>query len=292
MGASSTRGLIAPFLFCVENASLLSLSIFNMDPILKWPGGKRHLLKTLLPLASDVRGRYFEPFLGGGALYFAVAPKHAMLGDINPDLVNFYHQLVANPKSLVDRISKLKNNATTYYRLRASSPPTSLDQAVRFFFLNKTCFNGLYRTNLRGQFNVPFGNNKRAVLASPECFKVAARMLRTTTLRVADFESTCNLASKGDFVFLDPPYTVAHENNGFVRYNAPLFTWSDQARLREVVERLSSRGVRFVVTNASHPSIERLYKGFRHYQVTRMSLLSANSKFRRPVTELVTTNCH
>src|SRR5713101_1362901 len=233
-----------------------------MDPILKWPGGKRHLLKTLLPLTSKATGCYFEPFLGGGALYFAVAPQRAILGDINADLINFYEQVVTHRRLLIKQISTFKNNATTYYKVRASSPVRAVDRAARFFFLNKTCFNGLYRTNLLGQFNVPFGNNRRATAANVDCFRDAATLLRNATLKVADFENTCGLASKGDVVFLDPPYTVAHENNGFVRYNAALFTWNDQARLRDVVECLSRRGIRFVLTNANHPSIERLYRGF------------------------------
>lgn len=208
-------------------------------------------------------------------MYLALQPDSAVLGDINEELINFYDILVGNWRKLYDALVHLPNEWDTYYRMRATRPSTPFRRAVRFFYLNRTCFNCLFRTNLRGEFNVPFGNSGRRILPDWERFEEVSSAFQKSTLLCGDFEATCSNAVGGDLLFFDPPYTVSHENNGFIKYNANLFAWRDQERLKSF---------------ASHDSIRRLYRTYEINSFERSSTLSAQLHGRHNVRELIITN--
>ena len=263
-----------------------------LEPFLKWPGGKRWLVHQYASLFPSQYRRYLEPFLGGGAVFFHLKPQRAVLSDTNGELVNAYQCLKKHAKAIDKRLSDLqrKHNDTLYYRIRETRPTGAIEQAVRFLYLNRTCFNGIYRVNLRGEFNVPIGTKDR--VAYPEDYlQDIAACLRHASIRVADFENTLDKAEADDFVFVDPPYTVMHNNNNFVKYNAKLFSWTDQLRLASAVKRAVRRGAAVMVSNADHQSVRELYRDFgTHHRVDRTSILAADFLHRRKTTELLITS--
>jgi DNA adenine methylase len=263
-----------------------------LEPFLKWPGGKRWLVHQYAALFPSQYHRYLEPFLGGGAVFFHLKPQRAVLSDTNRELVNAYQCLKKHAKAIEKRLTDLqcKHNATLYYRIRETRPTAAIEQAVRFLYLNRTCFNGIYRVNLRGEFNVPIGTKDRVAYPDDYLQEVAAR-LRHASVRVADFENTLEKAVAGDFVFVDPPYTVMHNNNNFVKYNAKLFSWTDQQRLASAVKKAARRGAAVMVSNADHQSVRDLYRNFgTHHRVDRTSILAADFLYRRKTTELLITS--
>jgi len=262
------------------------------EPFLKWPGGKRWLVHQYASLFPSQYRRYLEPFLGGGAVFFHLTPQRAVLSDTNSDLVNAYQCLRKHAKVIEKRLSELqqKHSKTLYYRIRATRPADTIEQAVRFLYLNRTCFNGIYRVNLKGDFNVPIGT--KDVVAYPKDYlQGIATSLRHASIRVADFEETIDRAVADDFVFVDPPYTVMHNNNNFLKYNANLFSWTDQLRLVSAVKRAARRGAAIMISNADHQSVRELYSGFgTHHRVNRASVLAADFLHRRKTTELLITS--
>ena len=262
------------------------------EPFLKWPGGKRWLVQQHPSLFPSRYERYVEPFLGGGSVFFHLAPPNAVLADTNQDLINAYQCLKDDAKSIERRLAKLQreHGRDLYFRIRATRPTSSLGRAVRFLYLNRTCFNGIYRVNLKGDFNVPMGS-KTLVEYPADYLQTIGAHLRNASLCVADFEKTIDNVKAGDFVFVDPPYTVMHNNNNFVKYNSSLFSWEDQQRLAGAIKRASSRGVAVMLSNADHHSVRALYKDFGHHiRVKRSSILAANPMHRRETTELIVTN--
>lgn len=254
-------------------------------PLIKWPGGKRALVPALLAHAPASFNKYYEPFFGGGALFFAIAPEKAVLGDVNEELISCYRCIRDQPQKLIAALRKKSNSAEDYYAVRASKPRTELSRAARFLYLTRLSFNGIHRVNLRGEFNVPYGHKTHLRPVDSEQLETTSRALSAATLEVGDFEATTKRASKGDFVFFDPPYTVAHANNGFVKYNENIFSWADQVRLAKCARSLASRGCHVLVSNADHASVRSLYKGIEHHVIKRHSVIAASSTHRRKITE-------
>jgi DNA adenine methylase len=257
-------------------------------PFLKWPGGKRWLVPRACELLEGlIFTRYVEPFLGGGAMYFGLRPANAILVDINRDLINVYKQVQADPTELIDRLKRLPVDAEEYERIRVSLPMDPVDAAVRFLYLNRTAFGGMYRLNRQGQFNVPFGGGQRtpAPLWRDRLLAEASSALEGAVIRVADFEETLAEAGAGDLVYCDPTYTVAHNNNGFVRYNERNFSWADQKRLARVCSEAAGRGAFVLVSNAVHDEIEALYPNAELLTVSRWSRLSPRPHKRQRTSE-------
>jgi len=203
-----------------------------VEPFLKWAGGKRWLIASgQLPMPGRF-GRFVEPFLGSGAVYFSLQPRRALLSDINIELITLYKQIKAAPDILRCLMDKHQRNhsQTYYYEVRSQVPRTDMKAAARILYLNRTCWNGLYRVNLRGQFNVPIGTKDTVVFESDD-FGRLARTLKGAILRCSDFEAVVGDCAEGDFLYVDPPYTVQHNFNGFLKYNERIFTWADQKRL-------------------------------------------------------------
>ncbi len=258
-----------------------------MKPFIKWAGGKRWLVDNQQFELPNFDGRYIEPFLGGGAVFFHVAPQRAILSDINPNLINTY-RAVRDDWLLVERELKKMQRLHCkefYYQERDRLRRTPHTKAAQFLYLNRTCFNGLYRENLSGKFNVPIGTKTQVVMPDDD-FEAASKTLQNTSIEVCDFEESLGLATKGDFVFLDPPYTTAHNTNGFIKYNQKIFSWDDQIRLRKCVEAARFRGAKIMMTNANHQSICDLYSGLGEPEVvSRASVMSGNSVSRGTTTE-------
>jgi DNA adenine methylase len=263
-----------------------------LEPFLKWPGGKRWLVHQYASLFPSQYRRYLEPFLGGGAVFFHLTPQRAVLSDTNSDLINAYQCLRKHAKVIEKRLFDLqqKHSKEFYYRVRATRPADTIEQAARFLYLNRTCFNGIYRVNLNGEFNVPIGT-KDLVAYPKDYLQGIATCLRHASIRVADFEETIDRAVADDFVFVDPPYTVMHNNNNFLKYNANLFSWADQLRLVSAVKRAARRGAAIMISNADHHSVRELYSNFgTHHRVNRVSVLAADFLHRRKTTELLITS--
>ena len=256
-------------------------------PFLKWAGGKRWLINNNslnLPIKYN---KYFEPFLGSGALFFFLTPKNAYLSDTNAGLIELYETIKNHPEDLAKlMLVHHKNHSKDYYyNMRKQVPLYRLERAARFLYLNRTCWNGLYRVNYQGNFNVPIGT-KTSVILSTDDFVSISDVLKTTELVCSDFEKAIDLTKEGDFLFVDPPYTVQHNNNNFIKYNENLFSWSDQERLKNALLRAKERKVQIIATNADHPSIRNLYENVGQYQqLSRQSVLASNSDKRGNTTE-------
>lgn len=265
-----------------------SISCEPVTPFLKWLGGKRWLMPFLKEKLSDSQySRYIEPFLGGGASFFYIRLKPALLSDLNSQLINTYIQVRDNPQEIIRRLRMIPVNAQTYYRMRSLNPASSIVRAVRFLYLNRTAFSGVYRVNGKGEFNVPFGHYQGGtrILWEQNLIINASQALEGSHIFCSDFETAVNNAKKGDLLYCDPTYTTMHNNNGFRKYNEVCFSWADQERLANACHRAASRGATVVVSNAYHSEIRNLYDGFEAITVDRNSVLCPDSSKRRPVQE-------
>ncbi len=262
-----------------------------MTPFLKWPGGKRW---AAVQIGEYVRkylnGKYYEPFLGGGAVFFEICPKKSVLSDINDELITTYQQVQKHPKELSQAVKRLKVGKPDYSQIRASNPRAHLNIAARFIYLNRTGFAGMYRINKMGKFNVPYGGGERtpAILWKHKLLDRASVALRRASVRCSDFGEALLSAKHGDVVYCDPIYTIAHNNNCFRRYNEAIFSWHDQERLRNLAFTAARRGATVLVSNAHHQDIAKLYQSRRCTEVielARMSCIAANPKHRRSIQE-------
>ncbi len=260
-----------------------------VKPFLKWAGGKRWLVAQHLSIFPSSYNRYIEPFLGSGAVFFNLCPKSSILSDINNDLIDTYRAIQIDWKKVFSTLKKHHKNHCKeyYYKVRSIKPKTIYDRAARFIYLNRTCWNGLYRVNLKGEFNVPIGTKTDVIMKTDDFAKVS-ELLKNVKLKNLDFEHVVNEAKAGDLLFIDPPYTVRHYHNGFIKYNEKLFSWNDQERLSECLKRAKKRGASIVLTNASHSSIKKLYEdSFILETVKRSSIIAANPSNRKQSKELV-----
>jgi len=261
-------------------------------PFIRWVGGKTWLIPRLKPFIPKSFNRYFEPFLGSGAVYFAVCNGHkAYLSDTNVELVNAFTQVRDNCGQVIRYLRDFQNSEDEYYRIRATEFRGQIKRAAQFIFLNRTCFNGVYRVNRDGRFNVPYGHNPKAPIYGPDHFMQVSTKLRNAEILARDFDLLRDVVVSGDFVFLDPPYTVAHGNNGFVEYNKKLFSWEDQERLALFVDFLNKQGVHYVLTNAAHDSIRKLYLNLgKLFELERHSTITSVVGKRSRTTEYLFTN--
>lgn len=258
-------------------------------PFLKWAGGKRWLTSSYPELLQRPFQRYIEPFLGSGAVFFHLAPRHALLADRNSELIETYQAIKDDWHRVLKELHKHNRSHSKryYYAVRSMKPRNPYTRAARLIYLNRTCWNGLYRVNLHGQFNVPIGTKPSALLYSDD-FESISKLLLTAELCVADFADVISQAGRNDLVFVDPPYTVKHNLNGFVKYNETLFSWDDQIRLRDCVVEANARGASIVLTNAYHKSIKKLYRNIgTQRRLKRLSVLAADISKRKVCDELL-----
>ncbi|TFW18858.1 DNA adenine methylase [Duganella callida] len=261
----------------------------SLLPFLKWAGGKRWLAEHVLNLIPSNFSTYYEPFLGSGAIFFSLQPKAAVLSDLNNDLINAYVSIRddAERVSTVLRRHHRQHSKDYYYEVRGQALRAQHTRAAQFIYLNRTCWNGLYRVNLAGNFNVPIGTKTKVILDTDN-FPATAELLNNAELHCRDFEETINLAGNNDVIFADPPYTIHHNHNGFIKYNENIFSWQDQIRLRDSLVRAAARGAKVIMTNANHESVRSLYEnGFLLTPVSRMSVIAGASSARKAYEELL-----
>ena len=264
-----------------------------MEPFLKWAGGKRWLLPKLLDKLPAFN-TYYEPFAGSGGLFFALEPKQAVLSDTNPELINCYRCVRDHCQEVIKILRRLKPNKETYYRVRDKlyQRGDKVKRAAYFIYLNKTCWNGLYRVNREGRFNVPVGRvNSSVEVFDPEQLVVASHLLRRAKIKCCDFQLAVEDVQPDDLVYFDPPYITTHLNNGFIKYNSRLFHHSDELRLARTAQALAMRRASVIVSNAAHPLIRQQYDGpFYKAEIRRKSAIAADASHRSQFKELVITN--
>lgn len=262
-------------------------------PFLKWVGGKSNLLHSLRPLAPKDYETYIEPFVGGGALFFDLRPHKAILSDLNPELMNCYRVVRDKPHELVRSLEAIPVDKRTYYTIRRQNPEElqAVERAARLIYLNKTCYNGLYRVNKKGQFNTPFGRHEKVRICNPACINAASKALQGVMLLTSDFEYILSTyARPKDFIYLDPPYPPVGLFSDFKRYTKEFFFEKDHIRLAKAVEELDNRRCRFVLSNAMHSLILKLYAKFRKIDVEAPRYINCRGGKRGNVPELLITN--
>ena len=265
-------------------------------PFLRWAGGKQKLatvLATFVPSQNRYK-KYFETFLGGGAVFFSVQPKQAVISDTNEDLMNCYRQVSRHPKQIAASVHQYarRDSHCFFYQIRSSlnSKSSVIERAARFIYLNKTAFNGIYRVNTKGQFNVPYGPSQNGpAIPSPNVLRAASRCLRRARIVSGDFEDVVAEASRNDFVYLDPPYPPRSDTAYFAHYSADRFGWKQQVRVARIFRRLARKGCLVMLSNADQKKVRSLYKGFFIRRLSTTRWLGSNGD-RFGVREIVVTN--
>lgn len=271
----------------------------KVSPFLRWTGSKRwfvnHHLQEFLPLNSY--NNYHEPFLGAGSVFFHLknntetSDRDFYLSDSNQDLINTYTQLRDNPIEVINYLKKMENSSDFYYKIRSENPRKAEKRAARFIFLNKTSFNGIYRVNSKGIYNVPYGKREKVDIINEKALLNISKTLDNVIIRNQSFESNIDNIKEKDLVFIDPPYTVAHDNNGFIEYNQKLFSWEDQIKLKSYIEHIIDIGAFFILTNANHSSIIDLYQNIGTSKIlSRYSQVGGRNKTRGIFNEIVIYN--
>ncbi|WP_340084225.1 Dam family site-specific DNA-(adenine-N6)-methyltransferase [Siminovitchia sp. FSL H7-0308] len=234
-------------------------------PILKWAGGKTQMLEVLSAASPKKFNKYIEPFIGGGALFFNLNPKHAIISDLNQELVNLYSTISSNVEEVIEVLKTMPNEKEFFLQVREQNETllSPIQKAARTIYLNKTCFNGLYRVNKQGKFNVPFANLKNPKICDEENLKAASLILQNTSIIHGDYKTVLqNFAEPGDFIFLDPPYLPVSEYSDFKRYTKEQFYEEDHVELAEEVKRLHELGCHVLLTNSNHPLVHELYSDY------------------------------
>ena len=260
-------------------------------PFLKWAGGKKWFVNRESARFPQTYNRYIEPFLGGGSVFFFLEPHDAILSDINQELIQTYISFKEEFPSVFEYLKKhYRNDSPDYfYKVRETQTRTSHTAAARMIYLNKACFNGIYRVNRNGEFNVPYGKHKSINLIKKE-LEDSYRCLGNAQILCQDFEKTIDMSENGDFIFCDPPYAVINEENRFVAYNAESFSWDDQIRLANSLEKASTRGVKIIMTNVDHPKVRALYQDNPEFEldsVDRHCFISGTNSGRSVYSELI-----
>jgi DNA adenine methylase len=263
----------------------------NNRPFLRWAGSKRQLVPELSKYWGDGYSRYIEPFVGSASLFFYLSPKLAILGDLNSELIAMYQQVKSNLPAVLSELNTMKRSKEEYLRLRATKPDTlKPDQrAARFIYLNRYCFNGLYRTNRAGEFNVPYGGDKSGELPTVEVLKRCSLCLKSAKLVKGSFEHTLEMAQPGDFVYMDPPFSVTAWRV-FNEYNAMIFSKHQLQVLRNYVMELNAKGIKFVISYAECEEGISLGKGFHIEKVAVRRNIAGFTASRRKTSELLISN--
>jgi DNA adenine methylase len=267
-----------------------------MRPLLKWAGGKRGLVERILeqfPQDQQTRA-YHEPFVGGGAVFFRLEPAGGTINDVNPRLMNLYRVVRDRPDELIEAARGYRYEEAEYYRLRDrfNSGPDPVEDAALLLYLNRTCYNGLYRVNSRGEFNVPFGTYSDPTIVHPRLIRRASALLGGVDVLCGDFEYLRSRARKGDLCYMDPPYQPASRTASFVDYSAGGFGEADQARLRDLCVELDARGVHVVQSNSDTSLIRSLYEGtgFRLVSLRTTRMISSKVSSRGGGRDLLITS--
>ena len=268
-------------------------------PVVKWVGGKRQLLDDITPLLPKRINSYCEPFLGGGAVLFSVQPSKAIVNDLNSDLMLVYKVIRDDVEALIASLKKHENNPDYFYKIRDMDrnkriyqSMSNIDKASRILYLNKTCFNGLFRVNSSGEFNSPFGNYKNPNIINEPVLRAVNKYfsLNNITFYNEDFSETLKRVSKSCFVYLDPPYDPVSDTSSFTGYNKGGFDKKEQIRLKECCDELNQRGVKFMLSNSATTFIKELYKEYNITIVEARRSINADATKRGVVEEVLIRN--
>lgn len=270
--------------------------MINARPVLKWAGGKGQLLPELLNRMPATLGAYHEPFAGSAALFFELAARNrltsAYLSDVNPALMEVYVAIRDCVEEVIDVLKRHPHDETHYYTIRALHPATLTlpERAARVIYLNKTCYNGLYRENRAGHFNVPFGRYKNPTICDEPNLRAASRTLQTVTLTCEHYSSALQAAQTGDFVYFDPPYHPMSSTSNFTAYARHGFGEADQEQLRDVFRELTRRGVNVMLSNSDTPFVRDLYAGYAIARVYAARHVNSKARLRGKVPEVIVCN--
>ena len=263
-----------------------------IEPFVRWAGGKSWFIPHLTQLINGIDINHFhEPFLGGAAVFLALEhKKKSYLTDVNEDLINAYIQIRDNAQHVMTVLLSYSNTKEDYYRIRSLNLDDPIEQAAKFIYLNQTSYNGLYRVNRSGKYNVPYGFRRNWHYEESRVLQVSEK-LQKANLRCGDFEINKYKIKRHDIVFLDPPYTVSHNDNGFIEYNKNLFSLDDQERLYRFIEYIKRKDAYYILTNAAHPKIEEIFgKEDQPIELMRYSLIGGKNSERKKIAEYVFTN--
>lgn len=259
------------------------MSIAKPKPFLKWAGGKKQLLPLLMSQVPLSYNKYIEPMLGGGALFFALLPQIAILADSNEELINCFKIVKDNVHALIDELKEFKNEESFYYNVRKQEPMelTPVQRAARTIYLNKTCYNGLYRVNKKGKFNVPYGKRKNPKIVDEQTLFAASKALKNSKLLVGDYKTILRKhAKQGDFIYLDPPYYPSGKYADFKRYTKEFFYEEDHIELRDEFSKLINSGCSAILTNSNTNFVRKLYDGFDYEAVDTRRNISSKASTR------------
>jgi DNA adenine methylase len=264
-------------------------------PFLKWVGGKRRLIPQFKKYIPKTFKAYYEPFLGGGSVFFHLLPKSAILTDINQCLINTYCAVRDDVNSLIELLWEHQENhqqspQNYYYKIRAEKMATPLEKAARFIYLNKTCFNGLYRVNNSGEFNVPLGSYKNPKICSTELLISASKQLKNAIIETKPFTHVLDGATAGDFVYFDPPYHPISATSNFTSYSCGGFSEKNQLELRDTFKKLAEKDVKVMLSNSDCPFIKEIYAGFNIHKIWAGRSINSHTDKRGKISEVLITN--
>lgn len=278
---SNQKALLTKEILSPEEAEQDAL----VQPFLKWAGGKRQLLSEIRKFRPRQFGCYFEPFVGAGALLFDLQPQRAVINDTNAELIGLYQVIKESPEQLIELATSYPMTKEAYYEIRAEDRNSNfgdkslLERAARLIYLNKTCFNGLFRVNSRGQFNVPFGDYAKKRVLDPAVIRAVSAYLNRASVQILnlDFDDSVADAKRGDFVYFDPPYDPLSETSSFTAYSANSFNRDEQQRLKLLCDELCERGCYVLASNSATPFIRELYDDCRYTTVEVKATRAINS---------------
>ena len=273
----------------------------EIPKFVKWAGGKTQLIDQFIPLFPKKFNRYLEPFVGSGAVFFYIIqtfkPSESIISDINEELMNAYQVVKENVDELIIELKKHKQlhvaEGKPYYLSKRSTHPNDLpaiERAARFIYLNKTCFNGLYRVNSKGQFNVPMGKYTNPDIIQEDKLKLISKLIKNTTIKTMSFEKVVDMAQKGDFLYLDPPYYPIQKGRSFTTYTKDNFLEKEQEALAEVFRKLNKKGCLVMESNSETDFIKGLYKDFNITVVKAKRMINSDSTKRGEINEFVIRN--
>lgn len=271
----------------------------HIAPFVKWVGGKRQLLNEISKHLPDSFSTYYEPFIGGGALLFHLQPQKAVINDYNLELINLYNVIKQSPEELINDLKKHKNDKEYFYTIREIdrnvrnyAKLNNIERASRIIFLNKTCFNGLFRVNNSGEFNSPFGKYKNPNIADEITIRAVSDYLNKNNIRIlnSDYADSLSNIKKGAFVYFDPPYDPVSDSSNFTGYTKNGFNKDEQKRLKDICDKLNKKGIKFLLSNSSTDYIRDLYKNYKIITIKAKRSINSKSNGRGDVEEVLIKN--
>ncbi|AAO35023.1 DNA adenine methylase [Clostridium tetani] len=268
-------------------------------PVLKWVGGKRQLMGEIKKVLPKTYTAYYEPFIGGGAVLFELQPNKAVINDVNGELINLYNIIKYDVESLIEDLRKHENTSEYFYRIREIDRSkeeyeklTNVEKASRIIYLNKTCFNGLFRVNKAGEFNSPFGKYKNPNIVDEVTLRAVNKYFNKANIKIlnGDFEQSLKRIRKGAFVYLDPPYDPVSSSANFTGYDKGGFNRAEQIRLKNLCDKLDKKGVKFLLSNSATDFIKELYKDYNIKVVKAKRTINSNGNSRGAVDEVLVRN--